>query len=178
MATVGSWLLNIMSEAVLGSIADLTVGPLRAAATQIIREVVPLGLKPSEIMSELSAANIYYGRKKMLDDIRTLYTTADNREYMSTHRDDKLVALSRMGESDLPRDADFLVTFRVNVTNPLTGATTEEFRSMYTNQRATPDDYWMEFVEGMSETEYDVAFEYEYLGTETVVHNRGFPYGE
>lgn len=176
MAGGGSWLLNLMSETILGSLSDLTTGPVRAAARQIINAAIPLGRTPTQIMTDLRDADIYYGRDKMLDDVRSLYTLADNRDYMKSIPDDRIVAKSRMAEARLPRDANYLVTFRVNVTNPVTGQVTEEYRSMYTNARGSKDDYWNEFVEGMSETVYGVAFEYDYLDTESVTHNRGFPY--
>jgi hypothetical protein len=178
MAEPGSWLLNLVTETVLGSIADLSLGPLRAAARQIISAAVPRGLKPTEIMRDLTGANIYYGYQKMLSDIRSLSTVADNRAYMSTIPDDRLVAKSRMGEAELPRDADFLVTFEVAVTNDRTGVTTIENRSMYTNTRGTKDDYWGEFIDFISDFEYDDSMSYEYLGTESVVHNMGLPYGD
>lgn len=178
MASATGWLVNVLGEGLLGSLAELSTGPLRAVAQPLIREMLGAGFNATGIVNELRSFGLGYRYQNMLADIRSLSTIIDNQAYMSRVSTAEVLSGRMMGERELPRDADFLVTFKVNVFNPATGATTEEFRSMYTNTLGSVDDYWGEFCEAMSETEYEEAFEYEYLGCDSVVHNAGFPYGD
>jgi hypothetical protein len=81
-----------------------------------------------------------------------------------------------MAELDLPRDANYLVTFHVQIDDSLTGQTHDRYMSMYTDDRVSPSDYWDDFYDSIADFGYSPYESVSLLTVESVVHNRLMPY--
>lgn len=167
-----TWFLNLVS--VGGKIIEGGgIGLARSVARQFISSAIPLELKPMSIYRTLVNGGINYGRLPMLKDIRELSTLFYSQQKSVTAPADRVFPKSWMADIELPSHANYLVKFKVSYTDTLTGKVVEGYRSMYTEDRLSPNGWWDQLMES-NESTYNVSAGFTFLGVESVTHNHGF----
>jgi hypothetical protein len=136
-------------------------------------QAYPADIKPMAIYRTLTDSGINYGRLSMLSDIREITTLAYSKEKSKLAAYDKVFAKSWMADISLPSHANYLVNFRVSVIDPASGERIETYKSMYTDDRLSPNGWWQQLTEG-SESDSVAGPDWELLGIESVTHNHGF----
>jgi len=167
-----TWFLDLVN--VGGSIVSGGgAGLIRSVARSFITHGVVLDMKATQILNTLVDAGINYGRNAMFKDIREISTLVYSRKRSATADMDSIFAKSWMADIELPSHANYLVTFKVNVYDMSSKSWVESFRSMYTDERLTPNEWWAQMEES-NEAVYSLSGNYQFLGIDSVAHNHGF----
>jgi hypothetical protein len=163
-------LINVGGQILQGGPPGLFI----SVAKQYISEAITLDMRPKQILSSLLDSGIDFGYREMQTMIREMSTLAYSREKSLDASNDRIFPKSWMADAQLPSHANYLVTLKVNVYNPATQEWDEQYRSIYSDDRLSPDDWYEQFMTGQSTAYQPVQSDYQLLGVESVTHNHGF----
>lgn len=130
----------------------------------------------SRLRSVLDSYGVSYDVNDLVGRWRSSASIIASENALSGFPVDDFIPHGSMGETVLRRDYNYLVTFDVEVQDELTGEMVHEYRSHYSNNDFTTEDW---FAEMMNDEEADERYEGysgELVGISSVVHNQGTPY--
>jgi len=168
-----TWFLELVR--VGGKILEAgPVGLLKSVSMQYIKEAVKLGMGSRETLRSLIDSGIDYGYTAMQTDYREIATEIYSIEKSANASLDRIFAKSWMGDKMLPSHANYLVTLDVNTFNPATQEWEQGYRSIYSDDRLSPQEWFDQFMSGQSTAYQPVMQDYQLNGIQKVMHNHGF----
>ncbi len=165
--------LNLLDKA--ASLID--IGPAnvsRAIIQPIVQVGYELGYGLREINNALREPFQYLPFRDIQRITREAYSLFDNRERAKDLGENQIPSKASFADADLQYDARYFVTFRVKITHKETGETEFTYRSMYTDDRVSPSEWWEEFQAQLELEQYEDSREYEFYGMDSYKHNHGY----